>query len=333
MVDTAEPRDAEIRVAPYDQSARDTWNAFVQASKNGVFLFERPYMDYHADRFRDCSLLVFERSRLIAIFPASRQDDGTVVTHGGLTFGGVITDARMRAGTMLRVFEAILLHLRENGVRRIVYKAVPHIYHRLPAEEDLYALFRCGARLVQRAIAATVEPGNAPRYTKGRKWSLGKARAAGVTFSRSDDYETFMNIEERNLAERHQVRPVHTAAELHMLAQRFPDAIRLYVSRHEGAIEAGVVIYVSPRVAHAQYIASTPRGREVCAIDPLIDWLIRDEFRDVRYFDFGISTENRGWHLNEPLAQNKESYGGRGIAYDHYELDVEPALVLLAGTA
>ena len=38
---------------------RAPWDTFVQESKNGTFLFVRDYMDYHRDRFQDCSLLVY----------------------------------------------------------------------------------------------------------------------------------------------------------------------------------------------------------------------------------------------------------------------------------
>ena len=45
-----------IQVARYDKSQETEWNSFIGCSKNGTFLFNRGYMDYHADRFTDASL-------------------------------------------------------------------------------------------------------------------------------------------------------------------------------------------------------------------------------------------------------------------------------------
>src|SRR5204862_427473 len=98
------------------------------------------------------------------------------------------------------------------------------------------------------------------RYDEGcrRAWDEFVAAAKnGVEVSESSDFETFMGIEARVLAERHGARPVHTAAELTMLASRFPENIRLFAAHRAGRMIAGVVVYASGRVAHAQYIGAT----------------------------------------------------------------------------
>ncbi|HVY61572.1 MAG TPA: GNAT family N-acetyltransferase, partial [Planctomycetota bacterium] len=131
-----------IEVRRYAAGDRERWDAFVRAAKNATFLFERGYMEYHADRFADHSLLFVDGAgELVGALPASERE-GELVSHGGLTYGGVVCGAGMRAALMLEVFEALLAHVRSAGLRRLVYKPVPHIYHALPAEEDLYALFR-----------------------------------------------------------------------------------------------------------------------------------------------------------------------------------------------
>ena len=47
-------------VVPYSVNYKETWDEFVRRSKNGTFLLQRDFMDYHADRFFDCSVLVYE---------------------------------------------------------------------------------------------------------------------------------------------------------------------------------------------------------------------------------------------------------------------------------
>src|SRR5437868_1389084 len=175
-----------VRVIRYESSWQETWNDLVARAKNGVFLFDRGYMEYHADRFDDHSLLFFDDDKLIALLPANRRDDA-LVSHGGLTYGGFVTDDRMRAVLMLRLFEALDAHCRTHGLRRVVYKSVPHIYHRVPAEEDLYALFVRNARLVRRDVSSTVCMSDRLPLTKGRRCGIKKGRSNHVTVHQSAD--------------------------------------------------------------------------------------------------------------------------------------------------
>jgi hypothetical protein len=310
-----------IRVVRYQPEHAAVWDQFVERSRNGVFLFRRGYMDYHADRFADGSLLFYEGDKLAAVMPASVRD-GVLSSHGGLTFGGVVSDERMRTPKMLELFEALRGYLRGNGVVRAVYKAVPHIYHRMPAEEDLYALARHGGKLVRRDVSSTIRLGRRAEPTKGRKWGLRKARANAIEVQESGDFQAFMAIEEEHLRKKYGVRPTHTAAELELLAGRFPDNIRLFTATRAERLLGGVVIYRSERVAHAQYIAANDEGRELGCLDVLVDRLLNEVYADVPYFDFGISTEDGGRYLNLGLIDNKESYGARAVCYDFYEWDL-----------
>ena len=85
---------------------------------------------------------------------------------------------------------------------------------------------------------------------------------------------------------------------------------------------AGAIIYESKNVAHTQYLGSTDEGKEIFAQDFLLDYLIRIYYKNKKYFDFGISTEQNGRYLNLGLIQYKEGFGAFGIRYDFYELDI-----------
>lgn len=309
-----------VVVQRYEQGRADEWNRFVAQAKNGVFLFDRRYMDYHADRFRDHSLLFYDGDTLVGLLPASERGDA-LVSHGGLTYGGVITGRRMTTPVMLAIFDGIRGHLREHGLQRLVYKALPHIYHDVPAEEDLYALFRSDARLVRRDVSSTILMADRVPVTKGRKSSVGAARKQGLVVRRSEDFHAFMAVEEEHLARRYGVKPVHTGDEMTMLAGRFPEAIKLFAAMRGDALLGGIVIYESRQVAHAQYIAATDEGKQAGALDLVMDHLLGTEYAGKRFFDFGISTEEGGRVLNTGLVSYKESYGARATVYDVYEVD------------
>ncbi len=310
-----------IEVVQYEERHKRPWDDFVNQAKNGVFLFKRDYMEYHADRFRDCSLLFFAEEKLIGVLPANLAKDG-LVSHGGLTFGGVVTNTRMRAGTMLEIFDALREYLRVHSIGRLLYKPVPYIYHDVPAEEDLYALFRQNARLVRRDLSTTVRQSARPALTKGRKWSLKQGRSHSIEVRESEDYQTFMAIETEVLQTKFGKLPVHSAPEIALLAGRFPENIKLFAAFKEETMLAGVIIYESRNVAHAQYIASTNQGKQFAALDLILDFLISEYYSAKDYFDFGVSTEQDGRYLNAGLAEHKESFGGRAVVYDTYELTI-----------
>ena len=170
-----------LKIVLYSNEYKKLWNDFIQKSTNGVFLFFRDYMDYHSNRFADQSLLFFENDKLIALLPANREQ-ADLVSHGGLTFGGIVTEERMSIALMLRLFERWRCIWLKRGTEGSIYKPVPHIYHRVPSEEDLYVLFVKHARLVRRDLSTTISLGNRSPYAKGRKWSINKAKKAGLTY-------------------------------------------------------------------------------------------------------------------------------------------------------
>lgn len=310
-----------ICVVRYEVKHKPLWDDFILKSKNGVFLFYRNYMDYHADRFADHSLLFFDDNKMVAVMPANATGS-EFVSHGGLTFGGIISDYRMRTPLMLEIFAALKEYLIAQGFKELIYKAIPHIYHELPAEEDLYALFIHNAKLFRRDVSSTIYMQERVSYSKGRKWSVKKSKAAGLDVRRSYDFKTFMAIEEDNLRRKYGVNPTHTADEIQLLASRFPENIKLFTVHMDDIMVAGVIVYESKNVAHAQYISSNDRGEEVGGLDIILDFLINEYYLEKKYFDFGISTEKSGRYLNVGLIQNKESFGARATVYDFYEIDL-----------
>jgi hypothetical protein len=310
-----------FEIVRYDETWREKWNAFAAAAKNGVFFFHRDYMGYHADRFPDHSMIVLREGKPVALLPASVRDD-TVSSHGGLTFGGLLLDETATTPMVIAAFDDILAALRDRGVRRLVYKCVPHIYHSLPAEEDRYALFMRGGRLGRREVTSTVALPNKIAYQERRRRGVKKAAASQVEVRQTDAFPEFWVLLEENLQRTHGVKPVHSLAEITHLHGLFPDNIKLFAAFAGGAIVAGTVVFENRTAAHAQYISASEAGKKLGGLDALFDRLIAEHYADKRYFDFGISTEDGGRLLNQGLIDQKEGFGARAVVHDSYELDV-----------
>ena len=311
-----------FKIKRYTPALANEWNQFVAASKNGTFLFDRRYMDYHADRFQDHSLLFYIGERLLAVLPAHQLGD-TLCSHNGLTYGGLVMSPRLTVVQTMHLFRELNDYLRAEGFRHVSYKCIPWIYHRLPAEEDLYALYHeCRARMVARDFATDVFLHGDMRWERVRRRGVCRAQKAGVIVERSDDYAAFWEVLSQNLQTKYGVKPVHTLQEITLLHSRFPENIVLYQAVRDGVVLGGVVLYITPQVVHAQYSSATPEGKKLGAIDLLYRRIFND-YENYSHFDFGRSTENPdGSGLNEQLVFQKEGFGGRGLCYDIYEYDL-----------
>ncbi|MDE5874357.1 MAG: GNAT family N-acetyltransferase [Muribaculaceae bacterium] len=308
-----------ITLRRYTPADKAVWNAFIEGSKNGTFLHNRDYMDYHSDRFHDFSLMVFKGDRLLGLLPACISE-GSWVSHAGLTYGGLIADAKCTATDTLEIFRMLRVWLSESGFDRIVYSPTPHIYHRLPSEEDLYALFREGAVLSTRKIASVVNKENRLKWRNIRKAGVRKARKEEVIIDERPDFEQFWKVLENNLKGKYGASPVHSEEEIVRLHGLFPDNILLHTASLHGETVGGVVIYRTPEVAHCQYISANEEGKATGALDLLFHHLLDEVYYDVPYFDFGTSNEDGGRYLNESLIYQKEGFGARAVCYDSYTI-------------
>ena len=139
---------------------------------------------------------------------------------------------------------------------------------------------------------------------------------------RSDDVAGFWKVLNETLQCCHGVKPVHSVAELELLMSRFPENIKLYVARLDDELLAGSVVFDCGKVVHTQYLAASPKGKQMGALDLVINYLIAEVYADREYLDFGISTEQGGMVLNEGLAFQKEMFGGRGVNYDCWKVSL-----------
>ncbi|MFV0328236.1 MAG: GNAT family N-acetyltransferase [Dysgonomonas sp.] len=309
-----------MEIKLYTFELRTEWDNFVFKSKNGTFLHLRDFMEYHGSRFNDYSLLFYGKGKLIAIMPGHIEDK-VFYSHKGLTYGGLVMNADTKAKDVLSIFEYLTVTFRHQGIKKIIYKAIPHIYHQQPSEEDLYALFRYNAVLTERNISSTIYLAERLKYSELRKRGIKKAEKNNLKIEESQDFAAFWDILSENLQTRYNKQPVHSLEEIVFLKNKFPENIHLYVVKDEVNLIAGSVVFETKTVAHVQYIAASDNGKESGATDLLVDHII-NSYPDKSYFDYGVSTEENGLYLNENLIQQKEGFGARATVYDIYTIDL-----------
>ncbi|MEH1981774.1 MAG: GNAT family N-acetyltransferase [Nostoc sp.] len=316
-----------LKIIPYSEENAAIWDEFLARAPMATFLQTRRYLSYHADRFQDVSLIIKdEKNRLVGLFPAAVDPSNSkrVVSHPGITYGGLLHTGNLRGAKMLEAFKALRHYYANHRFESLRYKVVPNIYHQVPVADDLYALFCMEAVRYRCDLSCAIDLTNRLEPSLRRKRGLKKALKNEVKVDFGFEFAGHLwSVIEDNLANKYGVKPVHSAKEIIHLYSLFPNNIEFVVGLYETQVLGGVVLFVSPQVVHAQYIASSPKGYQLGLLDAIFQKCI-DKAKDLgkRYFSFGISTENEGKYLNTSLYQFKSEFGSSGVVHEFYEMNL-----------
>jgi hypothetical protein len=290
------------------RSDREEWDRSVAASDADCVLFLSSYMDYHADRFKDASLLAVLGDGRLAAFPAS-INEGKVISHAGLTFGDLQLPPGVSFTEIEATYRAIVDHYLSLGVSALVIKQTPECFlsqyspQLIPALKLSKSIEHDGAAVdLRRPLVVTAK--RRPRVQ----------RAMLSHSFREESLPSFWPLLESVLSSRHDVRPVHTEQEMASLMQGAAGRIRIFGARKDGRLLAGAVLYLSRHAVHVQYMATNDEGRNTHALDALLFWLMERHSTEVSWFSMGISNERDG-SLNQGLFDYKMSFGAVRIAH------------------
>lgn len=313
-----------MKILKYEKKYKKEWDDFVENSKNGTFLIKKDYMEYHKDRFSDDSyIIVDEKDKIQALIPGTIKDD-IFYTHRGLTYGGFILNKESKIKDIKEYFNLLNEELKNIGIKKVIYKLIPYIYHSYPSQEDEYILYTLDAKNIFTGISSTIDLQSNFKFNSLRKRGISKAKRLECFIEKDNDYKEFWKILQENLEKNHNTKPVHSLNEILYLKSLFRNNIELYVVKNKKLeVIAGVVLYINKDVIHVQYISANEEGKENSALDFLFNYLIKEKFKDKKYFDFGTSVEEDGKYLNEGLIFQKEGFGARGIVYKQFEYNVK----------
>lgn len=308
-----------FRIVPYSQEFKSLWNSFVLEANNATFLFNRNFMDYHADRFHDFSLLIFLKDELIAIFPANRVEDN-VFSHQGLTYGGLVIGSKTYSHTHCQIFASVLKFYKGHNINQVVVKQIPAIYSKQPMDDLEYLAYICEANILRRDLHTVID------FSAEYRMSKSVLRDVKQNIKKHQIYiQESTNLKEfwdqlliPNLHESYQAKPVHTLQEIELLKQNFPDQIKLFTCTNNTELVGGVLIFESQKVAHCQYISGTKQLNKLGLMTNLMLEIIDHYKTEKKYFNFGTSHISQGKQINAGLQTWKEKFGGRSLAQDTY---------------
>ena len=302
------------------------WDEFCFRCPNANFLHTRKFLSYHKDNFIDKSIVLTKKNLIVGLLPAAENptQSSQIISHPGITYGGFLHEGGLRGGFMLDAFSCALALLKENNYDTLEYKVLPFIYQELPFQDDLYALFRLGAKRVRCDLSSTVNIDRRLSISRRRVRSLKNAQKNNISLVRGFKYASdIWKVLVNNLDTKFQKIPTHSIEEISILHGLFPEKIQFIAALDCNNVVAGVVLFDCGLTIHAQYIASNEEGYKTSALDLIFDECIKDAKNlGAKYFDFGISTEDQGYKLNIGLNQFKSEFGGGGVVHEFYRLKI-----------
>jgi len=333
----------KLRLQVFQNELNDEYEEFVKSSINGTIFHERRFLSYHpADRFQDNSLLIYNKSKLIAVFPAAliiKNNIKILKSHPGTSYGGLVIKENLSYETINSILELIEKYCLENEINYIEFRHSPKIFLNNPIDQLEFALVRRNYIREAEELSTfynlqSIKNMNEADYinyynnqtnTKVRQ-NIKRAISLGVEFAFADkvsEIDEFYKILENNL-KKYDTKPVHSKEEIIKLLELYPERVRIAVSKVSNEILGGFLIFnINNNGWHIFYSCLDYDKAEYKAIHFCI-FSLKKHLADLsfKYLNYGISTEDSGKYVNKSLLSFKESFNGKGIIRTYWQKEI-----------
>ncbi|WP_010177386.1 hypothetical protein [Aquimarina agarilytica] len=308
----------QYTVKKYNKTHYQSWNTFIENSKNSTFLFHRDFMEYHNDRFEDHSLLVLRKQTIVALVPANKNDT-TFYSHQGLTYGGLLLLKSIGVTKVETIFLTIIEYLKRNQFSTIRIKTLPVFYHKAPSFELESLFLKLGAKIFRREQNFAIDYNLPFEIHKTKLKNYKKNQHLNFKIIETDNFTDFWEeILKPRLKTKHNAKPVHTESEILFLKSKFPNNIKQFNIFLENKLLAGITIFKTDTVVKSQYGATTNDGEKLRALEFLFIYLIKKyKSEGYKFFDMGIIAGNIS------LLKQKEELGCNQYLQDFYQLSID----------
>lgn len=279
-------------------------------------------MEYHGNRFQDASLVIFRKDIPVAVFPAE-SNAHSVYAHRGLTYAGWIVKKGLNTDHLKEILGSTLEYLKSQGYENLYIKPVPDFFCHADQSGLTQTLLEFLPETVsQRTFHTTTLP-----FTfrdRGKRWGARRAKFHQIVTGPSENYADFWNqLLIPNLQERYQSGPVHTLEEILLLKSRFPENIQLRLAFRAGELLGGTVLFLDQNIVHTQYIASSPKGRKLRALDLLFAGILEEFNATKKYLSLGTSLDSSSELPIPGLVTWKESLGAKPYEVPVYRVGLK----------
>ncbi|MDT0556724.1 GNAT family N-acetyltransferase [Patiriisocius hiemis] len=244
-----------------------------------------------------------------------------MISHAGLTYGGIIHKPNEYLEVVESVFHCLLEFLKSNDFLELRVKLPPYFYHTKYTTAQDFLFFINGVNSYKRDINFVV-PLNNINLHKSKSKAQKNGTFSSLELKEEDSLDAFWNsVLIPVLKTNYNSTPVHSLEEIKLLKQKFPTNIVQFNAYQGENIVAGMTLFISGKVVKSQYGVVTTVGKKYKALDYIYLELYK-KYKELGYlyFDLGTTTTKDGY--NSGLTRYKEELGGNPVNLDYYSLKI-----------
>ena len=322
-----------LKIVKYSQDKLDEWDKFILNQNMSTIYHTRNFLSYHPkDRFIDESIMIYNYNILICVVPCCKKaNEDKYFSHSGATYGGpVIHNKYLSIDRMKNIIDIIFDYYDNN----IEFRIANNIYYNEYINKLHYLLnknLKCQLEL-SWYVNTTDDFIQNIKNKSNRKCLLKMIDNNNLVCSSTtdiNDYNAFYNMLKKNLNRKYATNPTHTLSEFLSLKKKLKDKQMLYLVKNKCPttnnktnntidnteltnatnIMGGVyVIKVNNKCWYTFYISKNSDNNVDNLSIPYIMMEICKKAKEenVKYLDFGISTENKGSIMNIGLTKFKQ---------------------------
>jgi len=241
----------KLTIKNYEDGDKYIWDNFVEKeSINGTIYHTRIFLSYHKERFIDSSIMIYDKKKLIAVFPCCKCSDG-YYSHRGSTQGGiVIKEKYYTLSKLTEIMDEIYSHYKSN----LYIKLSESVYFKNNTNNELLNFVlsqKCSSNkdislyfdINEKIIDSFPKNDNKRLLLKYIKKD-DKEMSFHVS-NKTDDYIKYYQLLEKFLKEKNDVTPLHSLDEFILLKELLGEKQFLFLSKdNNGDILSGALIFL-----------------------------------------------------------------------------------------
>lgn len=339
---------SKFQVIKYSEDCTNDWDEFVINSLNGTIFHERKFINYHPkDRFKDDSLMFFDKEKLVAVFPAATiinsENKKILKSHPGTSYGGLVISEKISLKNSFQLIESLETYALENEYNYIEFRSAEKIFLDNMIDQLEFALVRNSYIREAEELSTyydlksywdLAEDDLILKFNNKSKSKVRQNIYKGINsdftskfLENEEEYQDFYKILCSNLL-KHNTKPVHSYQEMLNLLNSYPDRVKIFGvfqenNQQSNLMSAFLIFKVNHNSWHIFYSAldynfQNQRPQNFCLYS-LIKYLAgqKDHF-----LNFGISTEQGGKFINWGLFEFKESFNGSGAIRTYWKKEL-----------
>lgn len=310
-----------IEVKRYSQPDQSVWDIFVDNADNGFFFFKRAFMEYHADRFTDFSLLIYFNNHLVSLFPANLKGN-QIHSHQGLSYGGLIYVHDLPLDTISDIHNSIQDYFHQLGISSITVSPAPPQYSE--SRKNRYNdLLKNKSVKTEHSKPISIVDKDCVKLPTRRRLRIPQSHEEKYRIIQVHDFKQVWPMIAECYINQHGFQPVHSTEEMLYLKSCFPDNIianAIQENSPNAPTIATLITLEDKNIVKFQYIGYTKEARNFNVIDFLYYKVIQKAIYENKSVDMGHSIDVNTNIINENIIFAKRRHGAIEIEANTFVL-------------